>query len=611
MKWSKVERLAVAVLLVIFTWSTWRGLTQFYSGDDMMNMYGAWAQNPWRLTRAILLFWVPVYRPLGGGIYRLFYTVFGFHPEPLYLFCWLMLVANLVLAYRWFRIVSATVAEALIALSLILVHGSFQDLYISAGTIYDRLWFLFTVLGLTFYARWDRRFRLSIPAHFGLVLICILSMTSKESGVALPVLLFLYEVIFHYEDLRKAPRAWLRRLGPLFGVLGLIALISIYRVNHTPELQMTPAYRPKLSIGLWFTRVAEYFGILAYGHLPFTAVTAAILLGLLVLAAILLRNRAMIFGLLLFIVTITPVALIAGRPGYVLYVPELGLGLALAALIGVAARRIPLGEAAALVVVTAATTYSANRMEFYPTELSPERRLTEQFRRDYPTLPPTAKMLFVTDAFPRSAWDLAFNLRLLYHDQSMVVHRLEAPPDQQPDPAHPISYDHVFVVESGHYLELDNTDPKESLRLHILRDYAAGLEMDVHRRDYPGYIVSGFGASNDDPVNPILWTDPNAKMKFSLYPAQAVFSAKVWVPDFVAKPAGRSLTVLVNGKEVGVYPLTKDGMNDFAFLVAPGLITLNGFTIVEMNVSNPYKEAGGKELGVVFSRAGFRYGGSH
>jgi hypothetical protein len=96
----------------------------FNSGDDMMNMYAAWNLNPWRLAKAQILFWMPIYRPLGGGIYRVFYSVFGFHPEPLYAFCWLMLAANVILVFL------STAPEALNALSLTLVHGNFQDLYL-------------------------------------------------------------------------------------------------------------------------------------------------------------------------------------------------------------------------------------------------------------------------------------------------------------------------------------------------------------------------------------------------------------------------------------------------------------------------------------------------
>ena len=71
---SRTERFGLGLLLLIFTWFTWRGMTAFYSGDDMMNMYGAWMLNPWRLAKAQILFWMPVYRPLGAAIYRVFYA---------------------------------------------------------------------------------------------------------------------------------------------------------------------------------------------------------------------------------------------------------------------------------------------------------------------------------------------------------------------------------------------------------------------------------------------------------------------------------------------------------------------------------------------------------
>ena len=97
MTFSRTERFGLGLLLVIFTWFTWRGMTAFYSGDDMMNMYGAWNLNPWRLGRALAMIWIPIYRPLGAVVYRIFYAVFGFHPLPLYIFCWLLLALNAVI----------------------------------------------------------------------------------------------------------------------------------------------------------------------------------------------------------------------------------------------------------------------------------------------------------------------------------------------------------------------------------------------------------------------------------------------------------------------------------------------------------------------------------
>jgi hypothetical protein len=246
-------------------------------------------------------------------------------------------------------------------------------------------------------------------------------MNSKESGVALPALLFLYELIFVFPSAwrNKTTRRWLRSIAPLFLALALMALVFVDRVNRTPELQMTPAYRPHASISLWLTRVAGYFGILTYHHVPFTALGCGLLLGVMAATAIAFRNRAMIFGLAFFVVTITPVALISSRPGYVLYVPDLGLGLFF--------------EAAIASLAAFACVVSSTGPPFRPpvfTGVPP-----------YGTVPaglscPAAQQqtAFVTDEIPQAAWDLAFNLRLLYSDRSILVHPSGAPPDQQPDP---------------------------------------------------------------------------------------------------------------------------------------------------------------------------------
>jgi hypothetical protein len=110
-----------------------------------------------------------------------------------------------------------------------------------------------------------------------------------------------------------------------------------------------------------------------------------------------------------------------------------------------------------------------------------------------------------------------------------------------------------------------------------------------------------------DSPDPTRWTEPHAKLKFDLYPAPAVFHAKFWVPDFVAKTAARTMTISVNGNPVGSLPLSQDGMNQITFSVPASDITLNGFTIVDMGVTNAWKDAAGIEYGVVLLSAGFEY----
>jgi hypothetical protein len=118
---------ALAVILICFTWRT---PTMFFSGDDMMNMYKAWMTPALKIWKAQVLPWMPVSRPLGTAVYRIFYTVFGFHPLPLYIFCWLLLIGNVFVGWRFFRAIAPSPFVALLALSLTLVHGLFQDLYL-------------------------------------------------------------------------------------------------------------------------------------------------------------------------------------------------------------------------------------------------------------------------------------------------------------------------------------------------------------------------------------------------------------------------------------------------------------------------------------------------
>ncbi len=583
----------------------------FYSGDDMMNMYEVWILNPWRLGKSLLFIWMPAYRPLGGVIYRVFYAIFGFHNLPLYVFCWLLLAANTLLSYPFFRSAGAAPVQALFAVALTLVHGSFQDLYLSAGTIYDRLWFLFTVLGLIVYARvrGDGSRAPDLRSAALVCLLCIFSMDSKESGIALPVTLACYEALFILPGVWRADRvrAWLRAILPLYVTLAVISLAFVFgRVHRTPELTGNGAYQPHASAAIWLSHMAEYFTMLAYGHVHVTAISAGVLLLAMLLVAVFLRNPAMIFGWLFFVIALTPVALISSRPGYVLYVPDLGLGLYFAVALGLLLRRVPRFGIAVFATIAAALMlfHIRNWPGPFPPEASPEKRLTEQFRRELPTLPVSSKLLFVNDDFPVPAYDLTFNLRLMYHDQSIRADRMGGPPDQRPNPAHPVHYDHVFAQENGRYLELDNRNFAEAVRLRILRDYAVARELDFTRRDHSAYIVSGL---KDGDAGEGRWTMPRAVLKFDLYPAPATFTAKWWVPDFVAKPVVRNMAIVIGGQPAGVVPLTHSGMNEISFPVSAAQISLNGFTLVELNVDKPYRNAEGEEFGVVLMRAGFAY----
>lgn len=235
---------------------------------------------------------------------------------------------------------------------------------------------------------------------------------------------------------------------------------------------------------------------------------------------------------------------------------------------------------------------------------SPELRLTEQFRHDYPVLPRDSNLLFVTDGFPFAAYDLLFNLRLLYGDKSLQVYRLSGPQDQQPDPDHPPVYTHIFASEGGRYAELDTTDPAASVRLNILRGVTISNEMDMARADHSAYVVKGLKDVGGN--QPSRWTDPAAEFKFRLKAKPSEFTVKFWVPEVVAAPPVRTLSVVMNGEELGRLPLNRSGMHEVRLTVPDKAVVAGAdYTLVDMKVDKPYQDSNGVRYGVVLLTASF------
>jgi hypothetical protein len=594
-EWAFVTALAVA-----FACFTWRGLTMFFSDDDVMNMYKAWVTPSSDIVKGLLLPWAPVLRPSGTAVYRVFYETFGFHPLPLYIFCWLLLIGNVFVAWRFFRALAPPFV-AVLGVALTLVHGAFQDLYLSAGTIYDQLCFLFTALAVTFYARGGRW------SGVWTCLFCLLAVDSKESGAAVPVILFLYECVYHWRDfsLRR-----LRALAPVYAVLiGIVAALVFSRIPRTPDLAETAAYHAQPNLTVWMEHMARYFGLLTYQRIAFSAAAAGAIVLAMGVLAVLLRNRAMIFGWLFFLVGVTPVALISPRPGYVLYVPFLGMGLWAASLISAAFRfsavsMVPgdgfTGRQTA-VAGAIATVILLVHARFWPAawnvHQSSEWRLSNAMLRSYPTMKPGARILFVDDFHTDNGYDPLFNIRLLYHDQEIAVARMKGDAPQQPDGGR---YDYVFTTAEDTYAELDSRNVEASVRLNILRGYRPGLEYDRKRADRAAFVVSGLLPA---PPGEGSWTTRSGSLKFQPPPAGSKLALDYWVPEYVAAEP-RNLSVTVGGAAAGTIALSREGENTFEVQVPAGAQTDSGFMIVRLDVDHPYTKDG-QEYGVVLLGAGF------
>jgi hypothetical protein len=453
--------------LAIFVWFTRRAPFMFFSGDDMMNMYKAW-QTPARdLIISLAAFWKPAYRPLGGVVYRLAYGLFGFHPRPLYCFSWALLCANVVLLYMLVARIAKTSFHPLVACVFASVHGMYLDLYYSAGTVYDHLSAFFCLAAVNVW------FAAGLRSHVGTTGLCCLiglltiaACDSKENAVAIPVLLLAAEVLLvqNPDGLRRRVRA----LIPI-AVSAAVTLIFIAgRVAGTADLNSNPAYRPQISASALTANLTVYLRDFTYDATA-GPTTLAVVFAAIAVITLALRSRVMLFGLIWFIAALLPIAFISPRGGYVLYLPMMGLGIwisdalfRLLILVRAPERLLP---ACAILTVTVLCIWHAAKWppDWIP-QLTPEWITTRQFSRRYPHMPRGAKMLFITDPFPREAYDLLFNLRLLYHDDSLTADRLfSGTPQQRPRSLNPENLPgpdhHVFSfrqggADPGYYVEL-------------------------------------------------------------------------------------------------------------------------------------------------------------
>jgi hypothetical protein len=95
---SLLPVLAGLFIAGLFLFFTWRELLLYYTGDDLMNLYGYWSKPVSELVKANIFFWTPYYRPFGGFIYRTLFAIFGFNPTPLYVVFYAAMLLNLWLA---------------------------------------------------------------------------------------------------------------------------------------------------------------------------------------------------------------------------------------------------------------------------------------------------------------------------------------------------------------------------------------------------------------------------------------------------------------------------------------------------------------------------------
>ena len=155
-----------AFCICYFLWLAGDGLIAFFTGDDLLNLaylHGYFHIPLVEIFQQSLAVVTAGYRPVGGLFYRLLYSVFGFDPFPFRVAAFILMGANLLLAYNLLRILADSREAALVATFLLSYNVSFLDLYQSTGTIYDILCLGFFVASFRLYLGARRE-----PGRFGI-----------------------------------------------------------------------------------------------------------------------------------------------------------------------------------------------------------------------------------------------------------------------------------------------------------------------------------------------------------------------------------------------------------------------------------------------------------
>jgi hypothetical protein len=626
--------LAGLFIACFFLRFTWRGWLVYFSGDDMMNLYNYLTKPVSALVKGNILFWTPSYRPFGGIVYRSVYAIFGLNPLPLYIVFYAVLLVNLLMAYLVLSRIAESREIGAIATLLFSFHGKFDYLYYNAGSMYDAFCFLFYFLALLIYVRARLRGQLlGVWEMLGFLACFVCALNSKEMAATLPVMLLLYELLFHPPDFRsfRALWRWAYREGRM-ALAGALCVLIYIPAKLDPQGGMTgsPWYVPLYTWSRYIGDTGVYLAELLYrnnprvslGVTPLTPLGVGCVFAVLAAVALWMRSRPAWFGLLFFVIALLPVSFITPRAGFVLYLPLAGMALyaaaglvrikdKLRALIpsfgAVSPTAASVGFFIVMAVIMARVDYKHRPRVPNPRD-SPYRVAVAELSHLYPRMPRGVKLLFVHTALD-FGWDMDFVVRILYQDNDMDITLFNGPPDQRVPLEQLGHYDHIFTFEDGHYVELDNTDAVRSVLLTLPKGAAVSDAMgEAFTIGHPGakqYLVKGVQVGPPDQSG--YWTLDQPELRFRLSSTQHYwFMERFFLPRESLQQTGPlRVDYYVNGHFLDQAVFAKDGDILYQHDVPEAWLKTDVFTTVRMYVHNPFIASDGTKLGVLLHSASF------
>jgi hypothetical protein len=462
-----LELAGAAIVLAYFLRFAWGALWIGFAADDPMNLYYYWSRGPGELLRNLALFCSTYYRPMGGLYYLPIYHAFGLNPFPYHVVTISLLVLNTFLAYRFAALITGSRLAGGMSALLACYHVGLARLIYLPSFLFDVLCYTFYFLAFNYYlAIRTRGGRLRNWQVVAFLLLYIGALESKEMAVSLPVLVLLYEGLWHAPD-RWSIRIWARWARSealpalLAGVVTAVFLLGKTLGSDSP-LNME-GYRPVFSVDRYFESTASFLNLLFYqpeGHGFFN--TRTILLVAALLLAIAWRTGQKHLFLMFFFVIIAPlpITFLAGRTGPCLYIPLTGWAIFVGSVCVMFTEAVANSHAfkhvpvmvtqAALVLCAVAAQWqlSARTTAGLAPLLKIENQRTadviRQIRSVQPVVRPGSTIYVMNDPF--DGFDTQFLFELTYRDHSVTVwldrHSHLEPSDID-------RKDYVFTFENG------------------------------------------------------------------------------------------------------------------------------------------------------------------
>lgn len=439
---QRVKAAAVALFLAAWLLShAWKGLLIYFTGDDMMNLYQAWALPAWKIFAANLSPFSTVYRPFGTAVYRVVFALAGWRPLEFRVVVYAFLLLNIWLVYRVARRLTGSAEIGVLAALLFSYHRNLMDLYLNNGTLYDVLACAFFLLALEFFlqSRW-----------VWFLVSYVVALNSKEMAAALPLVLLAYVMIY--------------RRRPHWALWASIAITGAAFVAKTsaPAFAGIPDYHLHLTLRQFFTTTRPLLGELFYLANPPNAAWTMLLFAAVWGVAAATRSKPLLLAAAFLTLTPLPANFITYRGFFVMYLPLAGWAMYFAIALVEGRnwlwkklwKRPPLApgswepERIGLFVLTAYVLFAVQAANPHRSfdEIDPSKaniRTLKLALEEHPQLRPGARILLLHDPFPREYYDPLFIARLNYGDVTLSVDR-DRPQGEQP-------YDLVLDYDGGRY----------------------------------------------------------------------------------------------------------------------------------------------------------------